>query len=98
MRSRLTQSNQGQCISLDVSRIGSEEITPNQWYQGIAFEILRSCQLSRPFDLKAWWANQGDITPVQKLGHFLEDLLMNDFESVGQRMDSARKWGGRDIQ
>ena len=42
MRSRLTASSQGQCISLDISRIGSEDITPNQFYQGIAFEILRS--------------------------------------------------------
>ena len=79
MRSRLTQSNQGHCVSLDISRIGSEDITSNQWYQGIAFEILRSCQLSRTFDLKDWWRNQGDITPVQKLGHFLEELLMNAF-------------------
>ncbi|MEM9218105.1 MAG: AAA-like domain-containing protein [Cyanobacteria bacterium P01_F01_bin.150] len=80
MRSRLTESNQGQCISLDISRIGSAEITPNQWYQGIAFEILRGCQLSRrKIVLKQWWDDQGDITPVQKLGHFLEELLMNIF-------------------
>ena len=79
MRSRLTQSNQGQCISLDLSRIGSEDITPNQWYQGIAFEILRSCQLSKTIDLKQWWFDQGDITPVQKLGNFLEELLINAF-------------------
>ena len=79
MRSRLTASSQGQCISLDISRIGSEDITPNQWYQGIAFEILRSCRSFQRIDLKHWWTEQGDITPVQKLGHFLEDLLMNEF-------------------
>ena len=100
MRSRLTQLNQGQCISLDISRMGSEDLTPNQWYQGIAFEILRSCRLSRTVGLPQWWANQGDIAPVQKLSHLIEELLTQHFSDTRlfiflDEIDNVRHLGFR---
>ncbi|HHP7243615.1 MAG TPA: AAA-like domain-containing protein [Elainellaceae cyanobacterium] len=77
MRHQIEQSGQGRCASIDISRIGSEHINPNQWYQGIAFDLLRNLKLARVIDLKQWWAEQGDISPVQKLSHLVEDILSN---------------------
>lgn len=78
IRHRLESFEKGRCASLDLTRIGSENITLNQWYQGIAFELLRSFQLGQSIDLLAWWADQGNIPSVQKLGRFLEDIVLKN--------------------
>lgn len=75
-RHRIESADQGRCTSIDMTRIGSENITPNQWYQGIAFDLLRSLQLYRHVDLPAWWTAQGNVSPVQKLGQFLETIVL----------------------
>jgi hypothetical protein len=38
--------------------------------------------LSRKFNLKTWWQEQEDISPVQKLSQFIEEVLL--IEVVGQ--------------
>ncbi|MEM1311633.1 MAG: AAA-like domain-containing protein, partial [Cyanobacteria bacterium P01_H01_bin.153] len=78
-RHRLHSAGQGRCASVDMTRIGSENITPNQWYQGIAFDLLRSLRLYRKIDLATWWADQGGLSPVQKLGNFLEEIILGTF-------------------
>ena len=75
-RHRIESSKQGRCASIDMTRIGSENITPNQWYQGIAFDLLRSLKLYHEVDLPAWWAAQGNLSSVQKLGQFLEAIVL----------------------
>lgn len=75
-RYRLESSGQGRCATVDMTRIGSENITSDQWYQGIAFDLLRSLRLYRRVDLPAWWAAQGNLSPVQKLGQFFEEVVL----------------------
>jgi hypothetical protein len=78
-RHRFHSEGQGHCASVDMTRIGSENITANQWYQGIAFDLLRSLRLYRQVDLSAWWLKQGNLSPVQKLGNFFEELILGIF-------------------
>ncbi|MFE4106131.1 AAA-like domain-containing protein [Almyronema epifaneia] len=78
-RHRIHRASQGHCASVDMTRIGSENITANQWYQGIAFDLLRSLRLYRQIDLSLWWMEQGNLSPVQKLGNFLEELILEQF-------------------
>lgn len=75
MKHRIQAAQHGQCASIDMTRVGSENITSNQWYRGIAFEILRNLKLGH-IDLTAWWAEQGNISPIQKLGQLLETIVM----------------------
>lgn len=75
-RHRLETEARGLCVSIDMTRIGSENITPDQWYQGIAFDLLRSLKLHRAIDLTAWWNAQGPLSAAQKLGLFLEDVVL----------------------
>lgn len=78
-RHRIHSTGNGRCASVDMTRIGSEDITPNQWYQGIAFDLLRSLGLYRQVDLSLWWTEQGTLSPVQKLGQFFEEIILGKF-------------------
>ena len=75
IKERLQKEGRGHCASIDMSRIGNENITPSQWYQGIVFDLLRNFGLSHQIDLTTWWAKQGEISPLQKLSQFIETVL-----------------------
>ncbi|MGJ3252917.1 MAG: AAA-like domain-containing protein [Elainellaceae cyanobacterium] len=73
------QSNGTRCASIDLTRIGSRHSTPEQWYQGIIFELWRAFQLHTTLDLKAWWRNVDGFLPAQKLHAFIEQILLVQF-------------------
>lgn len=79
-RHRIEASGQGRCVSIDMTRIGSEDITPSQWYQGIAFDLLRGLRLYQSIDLSAWWTEQGNLSPVQKLSQFLAEVVLGSLQ------------------
>ncbi len=69
------------CAAIDITRIGSENITPAQWYKGLAVELWQSFDLQGLVNLKAWWNEQKDLSPVQCLSRFIEDILLNQINS-----------------
>jgi hypothetical protein len=68
------------CAVIDLTRLGTDNITPEQWYKGLAVDLLRSFGLIKQLKtFKAWWSEQLDLPPVQRLGQFIENfLLIND--------------------
>jgi len=64
------------CAPIDLTRIGSENVTPEQWYKGFAFELARRFGLRRKFNLKTWWQERSDISLAQRLGEFIEEVLL----------------------
>jgi len=76
------------CGAIDLTRIGSENVTPDQWYKGLTVELWRSFGLLRKVNLKTWWQEQGDISPVQRLSQFLEEVLLVE---VAQNDDTTPK-------
>ena len=64
------------CAPIDMTRIGSETVTPDQWYKGIAFELGRRFDLREKINLKTWWQERDDLAPVQRLSEFIEDVLL----------------------
>ncbi|MCC5626006.1 AAA-like domain-containing protein, partial [Nostoc sp. CHAB 5715] len=76
------------CGAIDLTRIGSENVTPEQWYKGLTVELWRSFGLLRKVNLKTWWQEQGDISPVQRLSQFIEEVLL--FE-ITQKDDTIPK-------
>jgi PAS domain S-box-containing protein len=64
------------CAPIDMTRIGSENITPDQWYKGLASELGRRLGLRSKVNLKAWWKERDDISPVQRLSEFIEEVLL----------------------
>ncbi|MEM6255149.1 MAG: AAA-like domain-containing protein [Cyanobacteria bacterium P01_D01_bin.156] len=70
-----------QCLTLDMTNVGTEMITPQQWYKGILGELVSGLQTEHPFEfsmaeLHGWWQQQGDMPLVQKLSHFLSEVLL----------------------
>ncbi|MFB2974869.1 AAA-like domain-containing protein [Microseira sp. BLCC-F43] len=67
------------CAVLDITNIGSENITPLQWYKGIALDLLRSFGLLGKFNFKTWWNDAEDISLLQRLSRFISDVLLPKF-------------------
>ncbi|ABG52902.1 serine/threonine protein kinase [Trichodesmium erythraeum IMS101] len=72
------------CVAIDLTRIGTSNVTVEQWYKGLIVDLLRSFGLRRKVDFKAWWNERLDISPVQRFGQFLEDLLLVEVNSEHQ--------------
>jgi WD40 repeat protein/CheY-like chemotaxis protein len=64
------------CASIDLTNIGSEVITPQQWYKGVAYELWRSFNLLTKVNLKIWWQEQENLSPIQLLSRFIEEILL----------------------
>lgn len=69
------------CAAVDLTRIGSEEVTPNQWYKGLAVELWKNFGLLRTVNLKSWWNEQSDLSPVQRFSQFLEEIVLGYVEA-----------------
>ncbi|NMG07312.1 AAA-like domain-containing protein [Brasilonema sp. UFV-L1] len=67
------------CSTIDMTNIGSENITPTQWYKGVVFDLWRGFNLLGKFNLKNWWSEQGDISNLQQLSRFIADVLLVQF-------------------
>lgn len=68
------------CAAIDVSGIGNRNVSPEQWYAGVAYALESSLDLAHPINLRLWWREHAFLPPVQRLGKFLEDLLLADSE------------------
>lgn len=69
------------CASIDMTRIGSENITPLQWYKGVVVDLLRGFNLFGKVNLKAWWHEREDLSALQRLSQFVEDILLVQIKS-----------------
>ena len=54
-RQRLQQEGIA-CAEIDMTEIGSQQVTPEQWYAGIIFALVRDFDLFEQFDLNPWWS------------------------------------------
>jgi hypothetical protein len=78
VRTRHRLENQGdRCTTIDMTRIGSENITPTQWYKSIVSELWRGLNLLGKVHLKKWWEEQEDISLLDKLNRFLEEVILS---------------------
>ncbi|HLP89937.1 MAG TPA: AAA family ATPase [Nostocaceae cyanobacterium] len=66
------------CAAVDMTRIGNENITVEQWYKGLAVELWQGFDLFGKVNLKAWWKEQLDLSPVQRLSRFFEEVLLTE--------------------
>jgi WD40 repeat protein len=64
------------CSAIDLSRIGSETITPEQWYKGVVSELWLEFGLIKYFNLKDWWSDEKELSILQRLSRFIDVLLL----------------------
>jgi len=71
------------CAAIDMTRIGNENITPEQWYKGLLVELWQGFDLLDKINLKSWWQERLDISPVQRVSRFLEEVLLTEVNLPG---------------
>ncbi|WP_200819193.1 AAA-like domain-containing protein, partial [Tolypothrix sp. NIES-4075] len=79
LRVRTMERLQGEgiaCAAIDITAIGTWDITPEQWYAGVIDSIVGSLYLYDRFDLDSWWESHHLLSPVQRFGKFIEDVLL----------------------
>jgi WD40 repeat protein len=80
VRTRHRLQQQGfKCTTIDMTAIGSENITPLQWYKGIVTDLWVGFQLLGKFNLKSWWKDEEDLSFLQRLNRFIADVLLKEF-------------------
>ncbi|NJK51165.1 HAMP domain-containing protein [Candidatus Gracilibacteria bacterium] len=72
------------CAAIDMTRIGGENVTSEQWYKGLAVELWQSFDLLGKVNLKHWWNQQLDLSPLQRLSRFIEEVLLVEVGTEGE--------------
>ncbi|GAB4276341.1 MAG: AAA-like domain-containing protein [Oscillatoriaceae cyanobacterium] len=73
---RKLQADGYKCASLDISDIGSKETSLEQWYGGVAYKLASSLALVDAWEFMNWWQERDLMSPVQRLGEFIETVLL----------------------
>ncbi len=63
------------CAVIDMTCIGSELVTPEQWYKGLAYELWLGFDLSDQLLLRHWWDDHQDLACAQRLGELISEIL-----------------------
>ncbi|MBW4620837.1 MAG: AAA-like domain-containing protein [Cyanosarcina radialis HA8281-LM2] len=62
------------CAEIDLTGIGSDKVTPEQWYGGIIQDLTSSFDLS--VDRRRWWRDRDDLSAVHRFSLFIEQVLL----------------------
>ncbi|MEH2337732.1 AAA-like domain-containing protein [Nostoc sp.] len=71
------------CAAIDLTGIGKHKVTISQWYGGIVYALVESCQLEEKFDFdwQIWWQeHQKTLDPVRCLSLFIEQVLLKKIQ------------------
>ncbi|NES19782.1 MAG: hypothetical protein F6K41_12845 [Symploca sp. SIO3E6] len=69
------------CGWVDLQAIGGNNPTEEQWYYSIIHNLIKNLESSKLRDylksnLKIWWHEQKELSPVRKLGVWLDEILL----------------------
>lgn len=64
------------CATIDLSDIGNQQVSLDKWYGGVAYKLLCSFNLFNPVEFMTWWRERELMSPVQRLGELIEELLL----------------------
>lgn len=64
------------CAAIDITAIGSWDITPEQWYAGVIDSIVSSLNLYEIFDLEDWWNKHSLLSFVKRFNKFIDEVLL----------------------
>ena len=66
------------CAAIDLTAIGSQDITSEQWYAGIVYSLASSFDLLDSFDILSWWGDRSFLSALQRLNAFIEQVLLRE--------------------
>lgn len=62
------------CALIDLTQIGAQQVSADQWYATLAHHLATSFELD--CNLAAWWQERRMLTPLARLGQFIETILL----------------------
>ncbi|NEQ97787.1 MAG: GAF domain-containing protein, partial [Cyanothece sp. SIO2G6] len=62
------------CAAIDLNKIGSHDITRDQWYAGMIRRIVTCFRL--PIQLRHWLEERYFLPPVKRLSELVEEVLL----------------------
>ncbi|MBE9029035.1 CHASE2 domain-containing protein [filamentous cyanobacterium LEGE 11480] len=66
------------CAEIELSGIGSQQITAQQWYGGIIQELISGFGLA--INRRSWLKDYDDLSPIQRLSYFIESVLLEQVQ------------------
>jgi len=63
---------------IDMTMIGSQRITLEQWYASILQGLVSSFKL--PISLPIWWGDRAHLSPIKRFSDFLETVLLAEID------------------
>jgi PAS domain S-box-containing protein len=73
------QQEGAQCAYIDMTRLGSDRITPEQWYRGIIVSLWQSFGLLGKVNYREFFKTYQDLSLIQCLTVFVEEILFGEF-------------------
>ena len=71
---RRLQADNVVCTVIDVTAIGTQQVTPDRWYAGLVGTIANSLKLQ--INVRTWWREHEHLSAVNRLGVFIESVLL----------------------
>ncbi|MBD2077079.1 AAA-like domain-containing protein [Phormidium sp. FACHB-592] len=71
---RRLQGDNIACVVIDVTAIGTQQVTPDRWYAGLVGTIVKSLKLQ--INLGVWWREHEHLSAVNRLSVFIESVLL----------------------
>jgi WD40 repeat protein len=65
------------CAVIDMTNIGSNNITPEQWYGGIIATLMLEFNILDQLDWSKWLQERSHVAPIQQLSQLIADLLLH---------------------
>jgi WD40 repeat protein len=78
LRVQTTQRLQAEgvwCGIIDITAIGTKEVTPEQWYASILGLLVKNFRLD--VNLLSWWRERSHLSFINRLSDFLDDVLLS---------------------
>jgi len=66
------------CGVIDLTAIGTQEVTPEQWYASVMASLAKSFQIE--LNIRAWWRDRTHLSLVSRLSEFLETILLLEIQ------------------
>ncbi len=75
LAARRLQAEGTVCGTVDITGIGTADMTPVQWYAGFTGTLANSFKI-KSMNFRTWWRDREHLPPVLRLHEFIEQVLL----------------------
>ncbi|OCQ95057.1 guanylate cyclase [Nostoc sp. MBR 210] len=68
------------CTAMDISEIGNQQLTLEQWYAGFIYMLASSLNILAQVNIRTWWREHELLSPVQHLSKFIDEILLENLQ------------------